>query len=87
MISKFRITAVHPVAGKLALAVDWSNGKRHTIDLVAHIRAFPVLKPLEDLALFEKAEVGEWGFDVNWGDDLELPAMTLHRLALEQAGE
>ncbi|KIH84294.1 DUF2442 domain-containing protein [Pseudomonas batumici] len=87
MTSKLRITAVQPVADKLALTVDWNNGKRHTVDLAEHIRAFPVLQPLENLALFDKAEVGEWGFDVSWGDDLELSAMTLHRLALEQAGE
>jgi hypothetical protein len=27
------------------------------------------------------------GFDVSWGDDLELAAVTGHRLALAQAGE
>jgi hypothetical protein len=87
MTSKVRIVSVKPVAGKHALQIEFANGKRYTVKLKEHIRRFPVLKPLEDLALFGQAKVGEWGFDVTWGDDLELAATTLHRLALEQAGE
>ncbi|AMZ72546.1 MULTISPECIES: DUF2442 domain-containing protein [Pseudomonas] len=87
MISKARISSVKPVAGKHALQVEFSNGKRYDVDLREHIRQFPVLKPLEDLSLFGTAQVGEWGFDVSWGNGLELAAVTLYRLALEQAGE
>ncbi|MBD8090332.1 DUF2442 domain-containing protein [Pseudomonas fluorescens] len=87
MTSKLRISAVQPVAGKHALQIEWNNGKRHTVDLLDHINAFPILKPLLDLARFGQVEVGEWGFDVTWGNDLELSAVTLHRLALEQSGE
>ncbi|MEH6353117.1 DUF2442 domain-containing protein [Pseudomonas sp. 3JA] len=76
-----------PAPGKHALQVEFANGKRYDVDLREHIRQFPVLKPLEDLSLFGIAQVGEWGFDVSWGDDLELAAVTLYRLALEQAGE
>lgn len=87
MTSKLRISAVQPVAGKRALQIEWNNGKRHTVDLLDHINAFPILKPLLDLARFGQVQVGEWGFDVTWGNDLELSAVTLHRLALEQSGE
>lgn len=87
MASKLRITAVQAVAGKHALTIDWSNGKRHTVDLIEHIHTFPILKPLEDLDVFGQVKVGDWGFDVTWGDELELSAVTLHRMALEQAGE
>lgn len=87
MTSKLRISAVQPVAGKHALEIEWNNGKRQTVDLLEHINTFPVLRPLMDLTLFGQAAVGDWGFDVNWGDDLELSAVTLHRLALEQSGE
>jgi len=87
MASKLRITGVQPVAGKHALTVDWSNGKRHVVDLSDVLDQFPILSPLKDLELFSRATVGEWGFDVTWGDDLELAASTLHRLALEQSGE
>ncbi|MDH4582631.1 DUF2442 domain-containing protein [Pseudomonas sp. BN415] len=87
MTSKARISSVEPIAGKHALLVVFANGKRYSIDLREHIRSFPALKPLEDLALFGTAQVGEWGFDVTWDNDLELAATTLYRLALEQAGE
>jgi hypothetical protein len=87
MASKLRIAGVQPVAGKHALTVDWSNGKRHIVDLSDVLDQFPILSPLKDLELFSRATVGEWGFDVTWGDDLELAASTLHRLALEQSGE
>jgi hypothetical protein len=87
MASKLRIAGVQPVAGKHALTVDWSNGKRHIVDLSDVLDQFPILSPLKDLELFRRATLGEWGFDVNWGDDLELAASTLHRLALEQSGE
>jgi hypothetical protein len=87
MTSKLRIYAVQPVAGKHAIEIEWSNGKRHTVDLSDHINTFPILKPLQDLARFGRVEVGEWGFDVTWGNDLELSTTTLHRLAPEQGGE
>ncbi len=87
MTIKAKIKSVKPIAGKHALLVEFAKGKPYRVDLRELIRSFPVLKPLEDLALFATAEVGEWGFDVTWGDDLELAATTLHRLALEQAGE
>ncbi|MCC6076696.1 DUF2442 domain-containing protein [Pseudomonas sp. GCM10022188] len=87
MTSKVRIQSVEPVAGQHALQVEFSNRKRYTVRLAEYIRSFPVLEPLEDLELFRTAQVGEWGFDVTWDDDLELAATTLHRLALEQAGE
>ena len=87
MSTKLRIASVQPVQGKLALLIEWSNGKRHTVDLSSFIEQFPALSPLKDPSLFEQVLVGEWGFDVTWGDDLELAASTLHRLALEQAGE
>lgn len=87
MASKLRIAGVQPVAGKHALTVDWSNGKRHIVDLSDVLDQFPILSSLKDLELFSRATVGEWGFDVTWGDNLELAASTLHRLALEQSGE
>ncbi|WP_413794090.1 MULTISPECIES: DUF2442 domain-containing protein [unclassified Pseudomonas] len=87
MISKARISSVKPAPGKHVLQVEFSNGKRYDVDLREHIRQFPILKPLEDLPLFGTVQVGERGFDVSWGDDLELAAVTLHRLALEQVGE
>ena len=87
MTSKVRIRSVEPVAGQLALQVEFGNRKRYTVELAEYIRSFPVLEPLADPERFREVQVGDWGFDVTWGDDLELAATTLHRLALEQAGE
>jgi len=87
MPSKLRIAAVQPVPGKHALIIDWNNGKRHTVDLSAFLDQFPAFAPLKYVELFSQPSAGEWGFDVTWGDDLEVAASTLHRLALEQSGE
>lgn len=87
MTCEARINSVKPVPGQRALQVEFANGKRYDVDLQAHIRQFSVLKPLDDPSLFGTAQVGDRGFDVRWGDGLELAAVTLHRLALEQAGE
>ncbi|MFJ5298910.1 DUF2442 domain-containing protein [Pseudomonas sp. NPDC088368] len=87
MPSKLRIAAVRPVTGKQSLTVDWNNGKRHTIDLSAILDQFPAMAALKNPERFDQVAVGEWGFDVTWGDDLELAVSTLHRLALEQSGE
>ncbi|TDV70073.1 DUF2442 domain-containing protein [Pseudomonas sp. LP_7_YM] len=87
MPSKLRIAGVQPVPGMRALIIDWNNGKRHTVDLSTFLDQFPGLAPLKDADLFEQAAVGEWGFDVVWGGELEVAATTLHRLALEQSGE
>lgn len=87
MASKLRIAAVKAVADKHSLVIDWNNGKRHTVDLSDFIDQFPALAPLKSLELFSQAAPGEWGFDVSWGEDLELAATTLHRLALEQSGD
>ncbi|MEK1939502.1 MAG: DUF2442 domain-containing protein [Pseudomonas sp.] len=86
MNNKLRIAAVEPASGK-QLRVTWSDGASHTVSLAEHIATFPALAPLEDAALFEQVQVGEWGFDLAWPGDIELAATTLDRLALEQAGQ
>lgn len=86
MTSKHQIAAVTPGHG-LTLTIEWRNGKRSTVDLTDHIHRFTVLQPLTSAKTFKRATVGEWGFDVTWGDDIEIAATTLYRLALEQAGD
>lgn len=82
-----RAIAVRPVVNWHALEIEFSVGERYTIDLLDHIRIFPVLKPLMNLSLFSQAKLSEWGFGVTLGDDLELSVITLYRLALEQSRE
>lgn len=73
MTIKAKIKSVKPIAGKHALLVEFAKGKPYRVDLRELIRSFPVLKPLEDLALFATAEVGEWGFDVTWATTWNWP--------------
>jgi len=87
MANKIRIVSIEPIIGRHALQVEFGKGEKYSIDLESYIREFSLLKPLEDLELFSQVKVGEWGFDVTWGDELEIAATTLHRMALEQAGE
>ena len=86
MPAKIQITAVEVLANH-HLSVTWHNGKQHTIDLSAYIKRFVVLQPLKKVTRFKQAQVDEWGFDVTWGDDIEIAASTLYRLALEQSGD
>jgi hypothetical protein len=81
-----QIAAIHVLTAH-KLQITWHNGKQHTIDLSAYIKRFVVLQPLKKSSVFKQAQVGEWGFDVTWGNDIEIAASTLYRLALEQNGD
>ena len=85
-MSKQKIKAIQALKGQ-QMVVTWHNGKQHTIDLSAYIQRFVVLQPLKKSSVFKQAQVGEWGFDVTWGNDIEIAASTLYRLALEQNGD
>jgi hypothetical protein len=87
MATKLRIASVQTMPDRHSLHIEWSNGKRYTVDLASLIEQFPALAPLREDSRFSQVTVGEWGFDVTWGDDIELAASTLYRLALEQSGE
>ena len=82
-----RIIRVQPIAGQHKLQIEFSNSKTFALDLLDYLQGFAILKPLEDLERFAQAQIGGWGFDVTWGDNLELAATTLYRLALEQSRE
>lgn len=86
MTSKMQIAAVEVLAA-YQLQITWHNGKQNTVDLSAYIKRFVVLQPLKKITVFKQAQVGEWGFDITWGDDIEIAASTLYRLALEQNGD
>lgn len=82
MSKQLRIANVQPVAGTYALLIQWRDGGCQVVDLIEIIRTYSVLKPLEDLEQFRLVKVGQDGFDVSWGDGVELCSTTLHRLAL-----
>lgn len=86
MTNKMQIAAIQVLTAN-KLQITWHNGKQHTVDLSAYIKRFVVLQPLKKSSVFKQAQVGEWGFDVTWGNDIEIAASTLYRLALEQHGD
>lgn len=82
-----RITAIAPAKSRPVLDVTWDHGRTDRIDLTGHIARHAILVPLNKPSVFARAAIGEWGWDVTWGGDLEIAASTLARLAREQAGE
>ncbi|MEN0105737.1 MAG: DUF2442 domain-containing protein [Pseudomonas sp.] len=87
MNTKLRIAAVEPANEALTLLITWSDRRQQPVNLAEPLRTYSVLEALQDPALFQQVQVGEWGFDVVWPGDIELSAITLYRLAMEQAGE
>ncbi|MBF0561017.1 MAG: DUF2442 domain-containing protein [Alphaproteobacteria bacterium] len=78
------IVAVKPGPG-CTLTVTWKDGTVHGIDLGGWLAEHPPLGPLlADDALFATVQVGEWGGDLHWTDDLEIPDDVLWSLGLEQ---
>lgn len=82
------IAAVGPGDKPLTLLVVWENGDTSQIDVSGMVESFKVYAPLrQSPELFGKAQVGEYGTDVVWTDEIDMSADTLWRLAQEQSGE
>lgn len=82
-----RIKNVMPLE-PFRLRIEWRDGSASEVDLSKFLHTYKIFRPLrEEPALFARAEVGEWGWDVSWGGDMDISVCTLWRLALEQAGE
>ncbi len=78
------IKAVRAGRGR-TLVVTWKNGAESPVDVSEHLGRFEVFRPLrDDPDAFRAVEVGEWGWNAHWSDDMEISADTLWRLALEQ---
>lgn len=87
MMKQPKIAAISPADLPLHLQVTWADRSCSIIDLSELVAELAVFAPLEDPAMFAKAEVGEWGWSVRWSDAIDLGADTLWRLSLEQSGE
>ncbi len=83
--NRFRLRAV-AYQGGTELALTYESGELLRVD-VGRL-ASGVLAPLADPAVVARAALGEWGWDVTFGDDdeLTLAADNLHAEAVEQAG-
>jgi DNA-binding XRE family transcriptional regulator len=74
------------VVGPSTVEIDWSTRKTTRVNLAPLLGRYRTLRSLKRRTRFAAATVGEWGHSVSWGDDLEIGADTLYRLAQEQAG-
>ncbi|MCC7167948.1 MAG: DUF2442 domain-containing protein [Rhodospirillales bacterium] len=81
-----QIAAVRPRA-KRRLDLVWADGGDDRVDLSALITAHAKLAPLRETARFQKAQVGDYGWTIDWGRGLEIDATHLFRLARLQAGD
>ncbi|MHC1791884.1 hypothetical protein [Solidesulfovibrio sp.] len=67
--------------------VVWADGLTAEVDLTDPVRRFGVYAPLDDADRFARMIVGEDGWTLDFGDDLEMPTDHVRLLALGQAGE
>lgn len=83
-----RIAAVVPGRARLSLHVTWQTGGTSIVDMAGLIGTFRIYAPLrDDQVLFAQVQLGEFGTDVVWSDEIDMAADTLWRLAQEQSGE
>jgi Protein of unknown function (DUF2442) len=82
-----RITTVTAGEQPYTLHITWDNGGESLVDVSGLIATFRLYAPLRDnLALFGQVQVGEYGTDILWTDEIDMSADTLWRLSLEQSG-
>jgi DNA-binding transcriptional regulator YiaG len=83
-----RIVAVTPGEQPMTLRVRWDKGGESLVDVSGMIESFRAYAPLrQSPERFRQVQVGEYGTDIVWTDEIEMAADTLWRLAQEQAGE
>jgi DNA-binding transcriptional regulator YiaG len=82
-----RIAAAWADEKPLTLRIRWDKGEESRVDVSSLIETFRVYEPLRaSPELFRRVHVGEHGTDVVWGDEIDMAATTLWRLAQEQSG-
>ena len=82
-----RIVAVAVGDQPHTLRIRWDRGEETLVDVSGLLETFHIYAPLRQSPdLFRQVQVGEYGTDVVWSDQLDMSADTLWRLAQEQAG-
>jgi Protein of unknown function (DUF2442) len=80
-----RIASAMPT-GDCTLLIQWTTGKELSVNLRDPVFRLKGLRPLRDPAVFARAAVGEGGHSVVWPGDLDMGAMRLLEVGLEQNG-
>ena len=82
-----RIASVAAGKKPLTLLIRWEKGGESRIDVSGLVETFRVYEPLRrSPELFGRVQVGDYGTDVCWPDEIDMVADTLWRLAREQSG-
>ncbi len=82
-----RIVAVSADKKPLVLYVQWNNETKTHVDISSVVNRFRVYEPLRnDPELFQHVQLGDYGTDIIWNNDIDMSAQTLWRLSQEQAG-
>ena len=68
------------------LKVTFGDEVAMDIDLSAIVAQNMTLSPLCNSELFQKAKIGEFGYDIVWNDDLSLSGDNIRAEAVEQCG-
>jgi hypothetical protein len=80
-----RLKSVEALVGS-RLALTFINDQTFVLDMGADIRKFPGLAPLRDETVFMQAQIGDYGWTVEWeAPDIQIGADTLYLDAQAQA--
>lgn len=80
-----RIDAVSALPG-YRLRICWKTGQVSTVDISDIIRDYKAFQRLrDDPDLFAQVRVGEYAYDVEWPDDMDMPCTVLWSRAQAQA--
>ena len=83
-----RIVSVAVGKKPLTLLIRWDKGGESWVDVSGMVETFRVYEPLRrSPELFGRVQVGEYGTDVCWPEEIDMAADTLLRLANEQSGQ
>jgi hypothetical protein len=81
-----KIETVQP-AGKSRLAITFDDGLHATVDLGRVIQKHAALAPLADPAIFDRVQLSDDGWSVEWPErGVDFGAQQLRRWADEQSG-
>jgi DNA-binding XRE family transcriptional regulator len=69
------------------LRIIWRDYGEACIDLTDLIASSPALALIKNAEFFATAQIGDYGWTVAWGNDIELDADHLFRLTRYQLGE
>lgn len=82
-----RIAAIAIGRKPLTLRIRWQSGEENAVDISGPLNSFALYEPLRRSPdLLRQVRLGEYGTDIVWTDEIDMPADMLWRLSREQSG-